>query len=342
MAVTSPESNLVSQAALASLLKYAPQKDALAALQQEAEDTYKAQVAGGESDARLGVSSVKAALPQVAGIYDRTQAQAGATRSNLATTLAALSPAASGFKAAAATEGAVGQERTGRERASALSDLNQQGVAAADSAGYTRTLAGSTLQKTLTKIFGESTKLGAEEGASTTSELDKLRTAGEKDALTERGQNLTRESAKEGHQDTVAHDNQTAAEKAAAKTESKPLTQKELDTAASTIAQIKQVIGKHGEGLTRAQRVQSLSEGSPEQTIKEGTESFKKPARPAYKPNAQMAAALDWAEFGHMTRNTEVRLQREGIDPSKVGVPRAPAVPKTVVGRTVQAIKAFG
>lgn len=308
-----------SQAKINAMLRYAPDRETLRELAQTAKEQYASTVSGAESTGRLTGRAVEKAIPNVQGIYNRQQQGQTSTQSALAAALSALGPGADGYKAAAATEGAAGQERAGRERASTEGNLQEQLVAAREAPAFARTLAGQQLATALSKIFSKSQGLAGQEGLAAASESAKLQNQDEGRKLTERGQNLSHQSAERGHDITEKDAAQKAAEKAAGK----PLSQKEMNEAASTIAQIRQYAAEGGGN--RKERVTALTEGRPEQTHKNAKGEFVKlPKIPAFKPNAQMAAALDWAELGHLTPSTEKRLRAEGIDPAKIGVPRMP------------------
>jgi hypothetical protein len=331
MAAGSAEQGWASSAALQALLRYKPQREGLAQLQQAAEERFQGSVSAGQTEGVLGKQAAAQAKPEIAGIYDKAASEAQRARGLGAGALASLAPG-SPFAAAAANEQSAAGERLAGSRATAQNDVSQRALAASELPAYTQRAASATLLKELQQLMGKANMLNSSEGADTQTGIEKQRQEAAKSALTERGQNLTHSAAEAGHATSEHNSERTAASKAAAGTSSKPLTtaqQKGINAASSTIAQIRQVVGKHGEGLTRAQLVQKLSEGHPQESFKEGTESFKTAAIPAYKPDARMAAALDWHEYGHMTRNTEARLQREGVDPARVGVPRAPAPPKT-------------
>jgi hypothetical protein len=182
---------------------------------------------------------------------------------------------------------------------------------------FARTLASQQLATALSKIFSKSQGLAGQEGLAASSESAKLQNQAEGRALTERGQNLSHQSAERGHDITERN----AAQKAAERGAGKPVSRKEVNEAASTIQQIRQIIGKNP-GKTRGQYIAKLTEGFP--AVKGASGNEEHPAIKGIKPNAVMAAALDWAEHGHLTPSTEKRLRAEGYDPASLGVPKVP------------------
>lgn len=331
--MAAPSRQWASQAKINALLRYSPQREALANLTQEARDQYATSIKGAESAGRLTSQAVEQAKPEVSGIYDRAQGSTSATQQQLAAALAALGPAASGFKAAAATTGAAGSERGARERSAAESNLESQDVAAKEAPGFARTLANQQLATSLSKIFSSTQSVAENEGAATASELGKLEDEAEGRRVTERGQNLTSQSsAASRSQKAKEHQEDLAQKRAGGST---TLTLSEQNKGASVVQQIRQFALEGGND--RAERVAALTEGRPAQSAKnkQGA-TVKTPAIPAFKPDVLMSAALDWAEHGHLTANTEHRLTEAGYDVSKLGIPRASKNAAGKLGERVQ------
>lgn len=339
----------VSQAAQAALLRYQPEKEGLATLANEAKEQYGASIAGAESSGRETSQAIRNAEPAVSGIFDRADASTGATNAQLTAALAALGPAAAGFKADSAASAATGSARLARERASSESSLQQQDVAAQSAPSFARTLAGQQLLKSLSKISQQQSSLEGQQGAAEASELSKLEEANEGRRVTERGQNITaqndsasRSQKATEHQEDLADKRQARKEAAASGGTTKPLTLAENNAGASTIQQIKQFAAEGGS--TRAERVAALTEGQPSQSSKNAKgETVKTPAIPAFKPDVLMSAALDWAEYGHLSKGTEHRLAQDGYNVQKLGIPRATQVGESVrkTGKKIQAAIGF-
>lgn len=326
-------SRFASQAAEDALLKYQPQQSALQALMKEAEETYRGSVRGGESAARLGVQAVKEGIPQVAGVYNHSEAQNRQVQEQAQAALQALPGIANGYKAASINAGAAQSQKIAGNRASVLGQLQQQGVAAANSAASSRQMASTQLVKELGKLFGKSESIAGQQGAFASTEVEKLAHEAEKAQREEAyhhediGQ---REKASERTAATRENNSKrTAASKTAKGTE---LPLKEQDKAAGEIQQIKHFAGVYAEALglnpsapnTRAELVKHLAEGRPSQTVKVGETSVKHPGYPAFKANVLMSAALDWALGGYLSKGTEQRLQEAGYAPQKLGIPGAP------------------
>jgi hypothetical protein len=322
-------SKFAGAAEIASLVKYAPQREALKTLMREAQNNYKQTVAGGESEGRLNTAAVKEAMPAIQGIYGRGEAATGAAREKLNSELGALGPAANGFKAAAMAQGTAGAEKTTRERDAAESQLRTQGVAAAEAPQFARQLAQGTLNTERQKLGSSAQQLAAQEGANTAAEIAKLSNTAEGHEVTERGQNLGRQSAKEGHAQTERDSLRTAAtaeKSAAAKlgaeerkeanaAAGKAPTRKEQHEAADLIGEMTEY-AKEIKG-TRHEKIAALREGRPQREVKNNSEGKPfpdgnprtLPGRPKFKVSPLMSAALDEAEFEGVTRNTERRLE---------------------------------
>lgn len=322
-------SKYASQAARDALLRFNPQRETIADLQREAEEQFTGSVAGAESTGRLTSAAIEKAKPDVSAIFDRASSSSGATQATLASALSALGVGANGFKAAAATESAAGNDRLARSRASAEDSLTQQDVSAKSAPAYAQTLAGQQLLKTLGKLSGERQSIAGQEGAATASEIDSLENEAAGRHVTERGQNLSAQSGAESraqkakeHQEDLADKRQARAESGTSGGEAKPLTRKEQNDGAATIRQIRQFAAEGGG--SRAERVAALTEGRPSQSgeTKDG-QKVKTPSIPAFKPDVLMSAALDWSEYGHLRQGTERRLKQEGYNVAALGIPRA-------------------
>lgn len=327
------KSKYVSQATRDALLRFNPQRQAIADLQKEAEEQFSGSVAGAESTGRLTSAAIEKAKPDVSAIFDRAGSSSSATQATLASALSALGVGANGFKAAAATESAAGNGRLARARATSEDSLVQQDVSAKSAPAYAQTLASQQLLKTLGKLSGEKQSIAGQEGTAVASELDSLENEAEGRRVTERGQNITAQSDKESHdltqqglaQSAKQHQEDLADKRQARREggggEAKPLTRKEQNDGAAAIRQIRQFAVEGGG--TRAERVAALTEGRPSQSgeTKDG-QKVKTPAIPAFKPDVLMSAALDWSEYGHLRPGTERRLKQEGYNVSQLGIPR--------------------
>lgn len=340
-----------SQAQQAAVLRYSPQREALRQAAQEAREQFEATLAGSESSSRLGTAAIDTAQPRVQGIYDRAQGTQSAAQGQLAGVLAALGPAATGFKAAGATEAAAGQGKLARERADTEGGLQTQRAAAAEAPAFARTLAGQQLAKSLSKIFATQQGIAGQEGSAAATERAKLENEAEGRNVTKRGQDLTAKTSAEGRAQKATEHQEDLAQKRAEHSgapDSKPLTRKEQNEGASTIHTIAQYAGEAG--TTRAERVAALTEGgvSTSRTYKAGEKlpngqvtkqntSISSKATPAFKPDVLMSAALDLAEYHGITRNTAHRLQSAGYNVKSLELPLAKASPARGVTGGVKA-----
>lgn len=334
--MAAPSKQWASQAKINALLRYSPQREALANLTQEARSQYESSIKGAESSGRLTSQAVEAAKPQVSGVYDRAQASTGGTQSQLAAALAALGPAATGFKAAAATTGAAGQEKEARERASAESGLEAQDVAAKEAPAFARTLANQQLATSLSKIFSSTQNVASNEGAATASELGKLEDEAEGRAVTERGQNLSSQSSAAGRSQKAAEHQEDLALKRDALVGSgaKYLAQSKQTAAASTVREIeKEARALHGAGLGRSQLLSELTNAHPGTNVVKRDESGK-PIKnskgevqyekaPALKAHDDLLteAALDSVlGYGRVSRATLAKLHAAGYSVTALGL----------------------
>jgi hypothetical protein len=244
---------LSSQAQINAVLRYAPQRQALAQAASEAREQHDAAIAGAQSESRLNQANVINAAPAVQGIYDRATQSSSAARAQLASVLQGLGPSAQNFQAAAATEGAQGAERTAREGAAATSALRSQSLAVAAAPAFARTLADQQLGKTLSKLLSTQQGLDSQQGLATASELEREAKEGRQEALTKRGQDITAQSDQEGHEATREGNQITAKHYAAADTPGggKPLSADKQRGASETIRELEgkaRALRQHGYG----------------------------------------------------------------------------------------------
>lgn len=358
MAGPTGSSSFANQAALAVLLKYKPQKEGLAEIQRAAEEQAASSIQAGKTESILGQAAATAAKPQVQQIYNSAEKQDQGARNLTQPTLAALS-ATSPFRVSTENERAGGSERLANERAREESDLHQKGVAATELPAFTRESAMTKLANELTKLHAKGKTIASDEGAEAANQLDKLNTEAKKNALTKEGHQITRQDSQEGHNVTKEDSERTHSPKSATE---KPLGHKEQNAGISTIEQIKHYAGElgAGSGTPRSELVAQLTSGAPEASHKREVlgpngkpiiesngkprmESIPIPKVPAFQPNVLMSAALDWAEYGHLQKPTETRLEKAGYDVEALGIPKAgrgaSAVPQKAsdIGKTLQA-----
>jgi hypothetical protein len=319
-----------SEAALAALLRYQPQRSALGELQRAARERFHESVQAGQTQGVLQSQAVARALPETQAIFSNARKSGEAGRSLASPILAALSPD-SPFRAAAANEQSAGAERLAQSESHALSDLRSQAVAASEAPAYARQAAAGLLLQELQKLDARGALLQGAEGADEAAELGRIRREASSLAGAERRSERSASTSRENNErststsrENARETNQTRREAASGKA-SEPMSAKELAKAAAEVQTIRQYAGQSA-GVSRAQRVAALVAGRPEQSVKNGQgRMVKVPARPAFKASVLMSAGLDYAEYGHLTRGTERRLEQAGYDPARLGVPRAPA-----------------
>jgi len=319
---------LMDTAAERAFLRYNPSREALADLLRAARERRQQSIRAGKSYGALTLAAAERARPEVQQAYAQAQKEAAAAHNVVAPVLAALqgSPLAAG----AESERAAQAERMAASQAHQEGDVAAREQAAREYPAYAARAAEGQFNTERNTISNKFRSLLENEGLSASEERTKMseqqakerkeeakerrreegaeRRSLRSDQTAKEGHQLTRESSREAHGGT--------------RNGSKPPTRKELQTAVNTIGTIRQIIGKHGGHLSRGEAVALLSEGKPSETVKEANgETFKTKAIPKFPPNALMAAALDWAEKGRVSRNTVARLRREGYDPSKLGIP---------------------
>jgi hypothetical protein len=327
------------EAARNSLLKYKPQQEGLQALQQAAEERYLASVQAGKSEGTLASQAATAAIKPTEGIYANAAAESARTRALNAGLLATLGEK-NPFAIAAANETAAGNERLAGSQARALSDLQARKAAAGELPAYARQAALTALAKELNTIGARRAALQGTEAADTQSELDKLRAEDRKEKAAARKEEGAHAFALKLHGEPTykdLHPNAPA---------EKPASRKEVGTAKATIGTLRHYAGAmHAQGFSRAQIVQALTEGRPEESLAlnakgepikgqkgEKTTSYRKtPAVPGYAPNTLMSVAIDLAEKkGYVSQHYLHELEKEypgarfpyQVEPSNPGAGR--------------------
>ncbi len=164
-----------SQASLDTLLRFAPQRTALAEQLRQAHETYGQSRRAGRSAAKLTQQTVDRTIPAVQQIYSQagqTQAPALAQAQQV---LAGLHGAGTDvFKAGAAGEQAQQVTNLANRRSADEALLNQQKVGAAAGAQFSDLSAKGQLAKAIQGIFSKQQGLSQEEGAFSSAERDKL------------------------------------------------------------------------------------------------------------------------------------------------------------------------
>ena len=322
-----------SEAALNSALKYAPQRQALAELQQAAREQFHSSVKAGEGEGVLAGQQAQRAVPQIEQIFAGAQRGNSRAQELLKPTLEGLS-ANSPWRKAAEIGQTGNQERLGTQEAAHLSDAVQARTAASEIPGYARNVATSKLIQELTKLASKEQALGGQEGMSTAS----LEAAARKEAAKE-----ARAEAKEAAKDAFSeklhglptykdlHPSTTGSEK--------PLTTAEQNKGISEAKTIYNLArGLAGRHLTREQAVAELSREHPGVNIKlEGGKSTKTAGGKAYAPNTLMSAALDAAYLKEISIHTGNVLKEEGYNPQKfAAVFGVPLAKKGPVGKSLK------
>lgn len=321
------------QAAIDAALKFSPTHAALAEQLREAQNTYGSTVRAGRSAARSTQQAAQAAKPEIGQIYQGADAaqQAGVTLVNQQ--LANLPGVDNQFKANQAAEVQTQLANLGSSRARDLSMLTQQGVSAQAGAQFNQQQARSALQQTVRQLFAKGQSTAGEEGAFAASEAGKLAADAEKleqqERASERTANTSRTNAQEGNAQQEAASKRTAKTAAEGRNPAglKLLSPDKQAAAQSQVATIGHVAARYlSNGLTRDQIVERLEKGIPSQSGKtKSGNAFKTPAVPSFKAGVLMEAALDTAEYGHVTTGTLKQLHNAGYSLKALGLYGPPA-----------------
>lgn len=313
-------SKLIEQAALESLVKYAPQRTGLNAIKGAAQEQYAASTQAGDSAAKLGVQAVKEALPEVNEGYKSALSDQQATQGRLAQVLAGLGPVANGYKAASDTEAAGARELLKDEQAHNVAGLRTQGVAAAAGAQFAQTSARATLAKELGKLFTSEKELEGQEGADQQATVNKD---------TENAAKLTQQE--NASKRSAGIDPATGKPIVGGKLDKQTknlLAPAAQDKAGGTIEQVKQLAKElRTHNASRAEIISTLTSGEPSVTLTHNKKGkafpnpVKVPAIPAFKPDVLMSAGLDLAEYGHLQKGTQERLQKAGYSIDHLQLP---------------------
>lgn len=326
-----------TQAQRDAALQFAPKRSALAEQLRTARDDYAQTVAAGRSTATLTKQAVNAALPQIAQIYGKADAAQGASATLLNRDLAALPAVADTFKAGASSEAQRAIQNLITARAQDSGMLVKKGVAAAAGAQFNQLNARAQLQKAVAGILAKGEDVAGEEGATAASEAEKLQHEADEaarhereneadNATTERGQNLTRASAKESNQGSGGGGGpkQTADKQ---------------QSAASTIRELEGEVRSHWKQYSPAQIYKILTTEEPE--VKENVikkdqngkpithvnkfgkreyeyESVTHKAIPASNPLFVQAAIESATKYGRISKATLKKLHKAGYSISQL------------------------
>lgn len=320
-----------SEAALNALLRYKPQQEGLADLRRAAEERFAQQVTAGKTQGTLAGQAATAAVKPTQQLFDKAATEGQRGRSLTQPILAALG-AASPFAAAAANEQAAGGERLATARATALSDLKQRKVSAAELPAFAQQNARQSLVGELQKLMSKEQSLRGSEAGAAKSETDLLRREAQKESRAEREGAANRATSRANTQENNANRKAIAEEKGeialdVKNRKGKELPLKEQVKAAGVFNTIKGEAKAILDGLTakgkpvsRGLLLHTLEQPIPSESKEEpdGSKVSTK-GHPGYPGNSLTAAALDMAEWGGLSKNTEARLRGDGYLPSRFG-----------------------
>lgn len=323
-----------AQAQREAAVQYGGQFSALAQMLADSRGEYGQTRKVNASNSRALVAASEQAVPEIRNIYGGDPVHPG-EGSILATALAQSQ--AVGVDPAQLQ---AFQRRISEEQGRAVAGLEQQRTAALQGRVYANQQARRQYFGEKAKIQGSAQDLAKQAGVFTAARtgqiVEDLRALG----IQIRGQNLTAAAAagsqaqsERGSQYSAGIDPDTGKPIPGGKLDpaakpKKPVRQTpdKHDSFASQVEAIQGTVGRY-KGMSRAQIVQKLTAGRPQQTIKVDPDTGKKldqpivlPAIPAYKPTLAMTAALDLALDGHLSRATQEKLHRRKFSIKDLGL----------------------
>lgn len=334
----------LSPAAIAAALRYKPQHEALAEAAMAAKERFLSEVQAGKSQGLVAQQAAQRAKPAVEGVYNEAAKESGRSRNLLAPALEKLA-ADSPFKAAAANEAAAGAERLQGERAHAVSDVHQRGVAASQLPAFATQAAGQALAKELGTLKNkESGVLGSEALATGVQEGSERKEAAKEsaaekrslrsDATAKEGHEITRQNSREGHE--VSRRN--AEEKGeialgkgtlGANGLYKPAEQKKAAGLVGNILGEAEALKEKGKGRDRIIKILTTAVPSVSRETPSGEKESEK-GHPGFSREVLLEAAIDQAEYGGVTPRVAKELRAKGYDVRRLGVQVLPTSPNIV------------
>jgi hypothetical protein len=337
-----------SQAAQDALLRYNPQRTALAQQIREAGESYGNTVRAARVTGQETQRAAQRALPAIAKAYSAANAaeQPGATLVSQELAAPGVNP---NLRAGASAEVQQAIANLASMRQSGEQTMIDRGVRGREGAQFAQLNAQNTLQRALSQLFSKGQTISQEQGAFAQSEAEKLAHEAETLEQRERASQRTAASAKEGHQVTergqnmtarTARENREAKEgKGSGKGYTAPgvkeLTVAEHNKARDTIEQIR----KEAYEIRGEKQNYNQAKGDLETPIK--TKAF---SRSAYANNGLLKAGLDLAYFGGIGTGTLKQLHQEGFSIGKLGYPvyRMPAKQPNIFDAVRRAAEAGG
>lgn len=342
--MASKRKRFLDDAALQSLVRFGPQLQVLEQAQRTATDQYKSGIAQADAG-RVGVQqAVDAVVPQLAGVYDQAGLDAARTSQTLiGKDLAGLSGVADSIKGGAALEAAGMAGRLGAAKTQALTDLGDRRVQAATGAVTAKRQVRSELTENLAKIFEQAKALTGQQGAfeaSAFSDLvnkdsDRIHDTNIANAGNAQSERNSLRSAGIDPNTGWAIPGGKLDPAAKAKKPTYASTDKHIEFA-SNIAEIARYASKYKGKFKRSQIVDQLAKGRPQESFyadedgnrvpdtdknKKGVYKVTRPAVPRFEPDIRMTAALDVALDGHLSRETQLELQRQHFKIKDLGLP---------------------
>jgi hypothetical protein len=315
-----------SQAAQDALLRFNPQRQALAEMIREAGETYRGTVQAGNVAAKGAEISAKAAMPTLQNIYKQGQVGTQAGVNLLSSGLANLpsNPSLNQYRANELGEAAAQLAAINRQGAGAEAMMAERGPIARQGAQFNALNAQNTLARTLSQLMSKRSTIGAEEALFGQSEAEKL--AHEAEGVEQR-----REAAHEGNRTRkeIADENneikrQIAAENNATRAALKGAGKKQ--TAPGVNEATTDQTNKAREDIEKMRLEAYHLRMNHNLNYNQANEVLQTPvkvkggfSRGAYTNSGKLRAALDLAYFGGVGAGAVAKLHGEGYGLGRLG-----------------------
>jgi len=321
------------QAALEALLRFGPELSGLRELQLAAQQQFTTGVRQATAGRRAIGQAITAAQPDVRAIYNRAGDRVENTNAVLGSS---MEGAPASLQAALAQEQSGFSNRLEESRADALTDLKGRRVAAREGEHTAIRAARDEFANTLAQVMRRNLDLQRERGAFTAMRSGELRQAAQERAdqfalkemdLTQSERNSLRSAGidpstgKPIPGGPLTDGGGRAGGRGGRATNEKHL---EWET---TIEQIANTAKRYRGKMSRAEIVEKLKAGRPQQTIRVDPETGEPlpnpatlPAIPQFDADLRMTAALDMALDGHLSRATQRKLHRAGFSVKRLNL----------------------
>lgn len=315
---------ITQQARDEAQLRFGPQRRQLNAQQQSIADQFAQGARIEQASARGIAESIDQVKPKVAGYAGNAQSLVDQGSRDLSQYLSG-----SVLQGAAARDSVGTRSRLAEMLANANTELDTRKVDAQAGAKYTIGALRSNAAKALEDVGGRMSDLANDEGVYVSSRSGELREDAQRRALTRRGQNITRRGQDLSHQDRVA--SRRAADRRAEQRESERARSESRLPGGSQRAPAaaqRSAVNKFEQALGDVQRLLANPDlrkrypalGGPKSKAQRALVARSLVGLDDYKTSQPLlSAALDMHYDGHLSRATQKRLHRLGIEVNRLG-----------------------